>query len=130
MAVGHLDDGADIDADPGDQHDEALGYRDEVVPPDAVDLAGWECFTSREHTTTHYYAKGPCPRCRATCQGHLPDASAPIEALGPGHDALPPGPPPESVEIPVSCTCGFDHGRNDATGCGRRWSIICPRQEP
>jgi acetoin utilization deacetylase AcuC-like enzyme len=38
-------------------------------------------------------------------------------------------PPPraaEPVEIPVRCTYGHDHARS----CGRRWSILCPPEQP
>ena len=111
-----------------DGHDEDIAYGDVVVAGAAVDLDASECWTLRDGDVTHYYAKGPCPGCRAASQGHIEDASAPIESLGRREDQPPR--PSEPVEVPLRCTCGSSHARDGATGCGRRWSIVCPREQP
>lgn len=114
---------------PEPDHDLAVTFADTVVAGDEVDLSGWECWTHHDGEVTRHYARGPCPGCRARAQGHIDQTDHPIEPLGP--DAIPPPPPsPEVVEIPVRCTCGSDHGHPGATGCGRRWSILCPGQQP
>lgn len=109
-------------------HDTAVAFANTVVTGEAIDIAAWDCQVHHDGDIASYYARGPCPACHADTQGHIDDAALPIESLGP--EAWPRGMPSESVEIPVRCTCGHDHGRQGATGCGRRWSILCPRQQP
>lgn len=105
-------------------HDQTIEYASEVAPAGSVQLECWECWTHRQGAIFYYYAKGPCPGCGATSQGHLRYANSPIESLG--IVDIPTSPAPQPVEIAVRCACGFDHGRDGAAGCGRRWSVICP----
>jgi hypothetical protein len=117
---------------PDPNHDPDVAYADVVVPGHAIDLSGWECWTVHDGGVLHYYARGPCPVCRAPTQGHLDDATRPIESLGRPSDEETPGEPRPShpIEIPVRCTCGHAHGRDQARSCGRRWSILCPPDQP
>jgi hypothetical protein len=110
-------------------HDPDVPYRDEIAPAGAVDIACWDWWSHAAAATVHYYAKGPCPACQATTQGHYAVADAPIEGLGRSTDAAETGPagPEELIEVPVRCHCGSDHGQPGAGGCGRRWSISGPR---
>jgi hypothetical protein len=110
-----------------DGHDQSLPYADLVAPGTSIDLDAWECWAVATGGVVHYYAKGPCPACGAASQGHVADATAPVESLG--EAAEPPALATGPVEVPVRCTCGATHGRDGATSCGRRWSIICPRGE-
>lgn len=116
---------------PDPNHDPDVAYADVVVAGQAIDLSAWECWTHRDGDVVHYYARGPCPVCGAPTQGHLDDATHPIESLGPPSDEeTAAATPSEPVEIPVRCTCGHDHGRDQARSCGRRWSILCPPNQP
>lgn len=105
-------------------HDTGVGFLDEVVPGDGLDVARWRWWSHVEGALTHYYVQGPCPACGAPRQqGHGVDAPAPIEGQGRG-----PGVTPverrDTFEVSVRCLCGHDHGREGATGCGRRWSLV------
>jgi|NGEPerStandDraft_6_1074524.scaffolds.fasta_scaffold07655_3 hypothetical protein len=108
-------------------HDTALPYRDDIVAGSAIDVDRWDWWSHTNAGIAHYYTKGPCPACHADTQDHLADVEPPIEGLGP------PTPSPDSalrgdsIEMPVRCRCGTDHGQAGAGGCGRRWSIIGPR---
>lgn len=110
-------------------HDAALPYRDEVVAGGAIDLDHWDWWVHTDAGTVHYYAKGPCPACRADTQDHLADVESPIEGLGPDVPPSPPPPRSDRIEMPVRCRCGTDHGQAGTGGCGRRWMIIGPRAE-
>jgi hypothetical protein len=72
------------------------------------------------------YAKGPCPSCGVVVQGWTAHT----------FDPIPSGPPVKGLdeegekittviefEIPVRCNCGYPHGEEKATGCGRYWGI-------
>jgi hypothetical protein len=111
----------------GHGHDHSVAYADIVAPPADIDLDAWECWAHHGDGSADYYAKGPCPGCGATSQGHIADAGQPIESLGHARRPAPPS-TTEPVEVPVRCTCGSPHGRHGATSCGRRWTIICPPQ--
>ena len=117
---------------PDPNHAPDVAYADVVVAGHAIDLSAWECWTHRDGGVAHYYARGPCPVCRAPTQGRLDETPHPIESLGrPSAEETPSDArPSEPVEIPVRCTCGHDHGRDQARSCGRRWSILCPREQP
>lgn len=111
------------------KHDISVPYADEVVPGASIDVAHWESWSYTDAGREHYYAKGPCPACFAEAQGHAANTPNPLEGQGPGpHDAdSGKAAPSATIEIPVRCHCGFGHGRPDATGCGRAWSVIVMR---
>jgi hypothetical protein len=115
---------------PDADHDRAVPFDDVVLTGDLVDTSTWECWTHRDEDVTHYYARGRCPACGARSQGHIDNASQPIESQGPAPPQPPRPTPAEPVEIPVRCRCGHDHGRPGQTSCGRRWSIHCPPTQP
>ena len=111
---------------PQPDHDLGLPYQDEILPGSAIDPARWDWWSHTHGGIVHYYAKGPCPACRANTQDHFADLLAPIEGLGipsrvtrarrpaRGRETLRPAPPagvPETVEMPVRCCCGSDHGQ-------------------
>lgn len=108
-----------------DGHNKRLAYADVVLGEEDVDLSGWQCWHERDGAVVHYYAAGRCPGCRAEAQGRKDTAPKPIESLGPEGVGRPAT--RAIIEIPVRCTCGSSHGRDGATGCGRRWSIVCSR---
>jgi uncharacterized phage protein gp47/JayE len=111
------------------EHNTALLYADTVVPGASIDANCWESWSYTDASITHYYAKGPCPACAAQVQGHATDTQNPVEGQGPDKDAsaMPEKPLGDTIEIPVQCHCGFEHGKQDATGCGRSWSLIITR---
>jgi hypothetical protein len=109
-------------------HQPEVPYADVVLTSEEVDLAGWECWITSDAGATRFYAAGPCPACGAPAQGSISEATDPIESLGRGADDAE-GPSTELVEVPVSCTCGSPHGHDGAASCGRRWSILCPREQ-
>ncbi len=92
-----------------------------------IDLDRWQWWYHIDGGIVHYYAKGPCPACRADTQDHLTDVFLPIEGLGRLKDRSIPPARSDTVEMPVRCRCGSDHGQLSAGGCGRRWSLIEPR---
>ena len=108
------------------KHDTSVPYAYEIVPAASIDIARWESWSYSDTGREHYFAKGPCPACFAAAQGHTADTSEPAEGLGPNE-----GPekvtPSDEIEIPVRCQCGFGHGRQDTTGCGRAWSVVIRR---
>lgn len=109
-------------------HDPTLPYQDEIVAGSAIDLDRWDWWWHTDRQIVHYYAKGPCPACQADTQDHYADVDglfgAPIEGQGPD---TAPASPTDSVEMPLRCHCGSDHGHPGADGCGRRWSLLGPR---
>lgn len=112
------------------KHNLSVLYAEDVVPGPAIDIARWESWSYTDAGREHYYAKGPCPACFAEAQGHTADVRQPIEEQGAGQRdadaetaAL-----SATIEIPVKCQCGFGHGKQDATGCGRAWSVIVERR--
>jgi hypothetical protein len=107
-------------------HDPDVPYADVVLTSEQVDLTGWECWAVPDADMTRFYAGGPCPVCGARAQGSISEKPAPVESLGRGQEEVEP-PSTEPVEVPVRCSCGSPHGHDGATSCGRRWSIICPR---
>lgn len=111
------------------QHDISVSYADEVVQGANIDVARWESWSYADAGREDYYAKGPCPTCLAQAQGHAADVPEPLEGQGPGQrDAgTEKIAPSVTIEIPVRCQCGFGHGKQDATGCGRTWSVIVTR---
>jgi hypothetical protein len=111
-----------------DCHDHQVGFLDDVVPGDRIDIAQWKWWSHAEGGLEHYYARGPCPGCGAPGQqGHTVDTPAPLEGQGGGAETRRIGETTDAIEVPVQCWCGDNHGREGATGCGRRWSIIGPR---
>src|SRR3954453_22025364 len=111
----------------GAAHNTSVVYADVVVPGDRVDLAGWECWNHRDTGVWHFYASGPCPACGATVQGHIDDAPRPVESQGADDERSLDDAEREPVEVPLRCGCDAAHGRDGGkTGCGRRWSILCP----
>jgi hypothetical protein len=111
------------------KHDLSVPYADEVVPGASIDVARWESWSHTDVGRQDFYAKGPCPACFAEAQGHAADMPKPLEGQGIGqHEADSERVAPSvTIEIPVRCQCGFGHGRQDATGCGRAWSLIIMR---
>jgi hypothetical protein len=107
-------------------HDLKVRFEAVVVPGDEVDFAAFECWSHRDGDVVRHYTEGPCPKCGATVQGSIDNAPKPTESQGPG--TKPMRPPPKPVEIPVTCLCGHDHGSEGAKGCGRRWTILAPRE--
>jgi hypothetical protein len=110
-------------------HDSAIAYADTVVPGASINVASWESWSYTDGGITHYYAKGPCPGCSAEAQGHYADIEKPVEGQGADRDApdVLEGPLDDTIEIPVQCHCGFAHGTQNATSCGRSWSVIITR---
>ncbi len=115
-----------------EQHDLSVPYADEVVPALSIDVTRWESWSYTDVGREDYYAKGPCPKCSAEAQGHAADVLEPTEGQGRGQRDAASGEnaPSDMIEIPVRCQCGFGHGKQDATGCGRAWSIIVERTVP
>ena len=111
------------------KHDISVPYTYEIVPGTNIDVARWESWSYTDAGRDHYYAKGPCPACFAEAQGHAADIRKPLEGLGTGQRHADPGKAAQgdTIEIPVRCQCGFGHGRQDTTGCGRAWSVIVTR---
>jgi hypothetical protein len=80
------------------------------------------------------YAKGPCPSCGVVVQGWTARTYDPIRSGLAGEVRDVGG---ETItmeiefEIPVRCNCGYPHGEEKATGCGRYWAIqrLRPAQE-
>jgi hypothetical protein len=114
------------------QHDPSVPYADEVVPGSGIDIARWKSWSYTDADREDYYAKGPCPACLAEAQGHAADVREPVEGQGPSQRDAASGKtaPGDTIEIPVRCQCGFGHGKQDATGCGRAWSVIVTRTAP
>src|SRR4051812_31930277 len=111
---------------PSTDRDTNVAYADLVVPGEEVDPAGLECWNHRDAGVWHFYAAGPCPACRAQVQGHIDDGDHPIESQGADQRGLETR-QREPIEVPVRCGCDAGHGRDAGqTGCGRRWSILCP----
>jgi hypothetical protein len=114
-------------AAPQPDHDLTLPYQKETLPGSAIDLDRWQCWSHTDAQIVHYYAKGPCPACRADTQNHLADVPHPIEEQGRSRDRDTPPAVTPTVEIPVQCCCGSNHGQPGASGCGRGWTLIVPR---
>lgn len=114
------------------QHDTSVPYADEVVPGSGIDISRWESWSYTDAGREDYYAKGPCPACFAEAQGHAADVRKPLEEQGRGRRDAASGKaaPDDTIEIPVRCQCGSGHGKQDATGCGRAWSVIVTRTTP
>jgi hypothetical protein len=111
------------------QHDLSVPYADVVVPGSDIDIMRWESWSYTHADRKDYYAKGPCPACFAEAQGHAADIQEPVEAQGRRQRdaALGKAVLGDTIEIPVRCQCGFGHGKQDATNCGRAWSLIVTR---
>jgi hypothetical protein len=118
-----------VHAPAAQQHDLSVSYADEVVPGSNIDVKRWESWSYTDARRQDYYAKGPCPACFAEAQGHAADIWEPLEGQGRGRrDATSEkNVPGNTIEIAVRCQCGFEHGKQDATGCGRAWSVIIKR---
>jgi hypothetical protein len=111
-----------------DGHDRQVGFLDEVVPAERIDTSRWRWWSHAEGGLEHYYAQGPCPACGAPRQqGHAVDATAPLEGQGARTGSRSTEDRPDTIEVAVECWCGEGHGREGATGCGRRWTIVGPR---
>ena len=108
-------------------HDLGVAYENRAVPGDEIDIGSWSWRVDASNVATSYVALGPCPACHATCEGWAEDVTNPIErGKNGGGD---PGPVREdAIEVAVSCRCGSSHGRDGAKGCGRRWTIVGPKQ--
>jgi hypothetical protein len=111
------------------QHNLSVSYADEVMPGSSVDVKRWESWSYTDAGRQDYYAKGPCPTCFAEVQGHAADIWEPLEGQGAGKRDAASGKnvPGDTIEIAVRCQCGFEHGKQGATGCGRAWSVIVKR---
>ena len=113
------------------QHDLSVPYADVVVPGADIDVTRWKSWSypDADASREDYYAKGPCPACFAETQGHAADIQEPVESQGRGQRDAASGKaaPDDTIEIPVRCQCGSGHGKQDATGCGRAWSVIVTR---
>lgn len=111
------------------KHDLSVPYADEVVPGPSIDVARWESWSYTDAGYEQYYAKGPCPACFAESPGHAADIRKPLEGQGADEQDVDSGKlaPSVQMEIPVRCQCGFGHGNQEASGCGRAWSLIVMR---
>jgi hypothetical protein len=105
-------------------HDTAVPFAEEIISADRLDLDRWEWWSSEDGGVKHYYASGPCPVCGATTQGHLALIREPADQQGTGEAAVGTVEVPETVEVPVMCLCGANHGHEGAKGCGRHWSLL------
>jgi hypothetical protein len=115
----------------GVAHRPEVPFEDTVVVGEAIDVAEWDWWSVVDGGVTHYYVKGPCPGCRATVQGHAADVPKPVEAQGRRDQEQPVDGTEgrsDTIDVPVSCTCGDDHGHSGAVGCGRRWALTGPRR--
>lgn len=114
---------------PGDRlvavHDLTVVFADEVASGDQVHVAEWVWWSQSSGTVTSYFAKGPCPGCSARVQGRGDDIAHPVEGQGATVVERPAG--VETFDVAVVCRCGASHGKDGATGCGRRWSIRGPK---
>ena len=110
----------------GTGHDDKVPYAEVIVSSSAIDPSSWRYWTVKPKDVVHHYTAGSCPVCRGRAEGHLAAATAPIETATITRAAKPvSGQPP--IEILVTCNCGYGHGHEEATGCGRRWTIIWPQ---
>ena len=108
-------------------HDLSVVYENRAVPGAEIDLQQWTWANRTTGRIVSYVATGPCPACHGRCEGWGDDASNPIEKKFRGPDTPDPTPSRGRFEVAVTCRCGASHGRDGATGCGRRWTIIGPK---
>jgi hypothetical protein len=72
------------------------------------------------------HVQGPCPECELATSGLLA-----VEISGPVEPGVVRGKEermttvPRSWRVPVTCNCGYSHGKEGATGCGRMWFVVC-----
>jgi hypothetical protein len=110
-------------------HDLNVFYAEEVVPGPDIDVTRWQSWSYTDAGLEHYYVKGPCPACFAESQGHAADIPEPLEGQGTDVQDADSEKLARSaqIEVPVQCQCGFGHGKQDATSCGRSWSLVVQR---
>lgn len=88
------------------KHNSQVRYSDQSVEMDRQTFREWEIEDGQTG------ASGPCPACGGKAWG------PPIPVLEGANADLP------SLEsIPCQCHCGFKHGEEDATSCGRHWIV-------
>jgi hypothetical protein len=106
------------------EHDTGVKWADVTLELTEQQLDEWDCW--KEPVDVNYwiqYAKGPCPECKATAQGYTTNREGPIdEALIVTDEAE----AVVGIKVPVSCSCGYAHGNEKATDCGRDWVVTCP----
>jgi hypothetical protein len=112
-------------------HDTVLAWaNDSSASVPQEELKDWSCRT--HHTDDGHwrqFAKGPCPACHATVEGYTTDEKQEVPSSLDEVEAEPTVELP-LVKVPVECNCGFDHGHEKATGCGRSWALICELESP
>lgn len=86
-------------------------------------LSSWSWWVDDAGEVDVLYAEGPCPSCGVVVQGWTANTHDPIPVPGAREVA----PPTREIEIPVRCNCGYPHGEEKATGCGRYWGIVGTR---
>jgi hypothetical protein len=59
------------------------------------------------------HAKGPCPICGEIVEGSISNAEITVGLTF------------EATKVPVDCNCGYKHGHDGASGCGRSWVVTC-----
>lgn len=88
-----------------------------------VPLEGW---TVESTGDGDYVVSGPCPACRGGSFG----PSLPLEDVTATVALSVEGPAQPMVEILAKCQCGYTHGKDDVTNCGRRWTVVVFPEEP
>ena len=109
------------------RHDLSVAYENRAVPGAEIDITQWSWDLKTTGGIVSYVATGPCPACHARCEGWGEDASNPIERNVRGPDTPDRTAIGDRFEVAVTCQCGTSHGRDGATGCGRRWTITGPK---
>lgn len=106
-------------------HKPNLPWAYEIVPAEDIDLDDWRCRTVIEGEVVATYASGPCPRCGAPTEGFGLGGS--VEPLRKAIDGTPQA---MVFQVPVTCRCHTNHGKEGADGCGRQWVIDCAEESP
>lgn len=112
------------------------------VPDDQ--LSKWSSSAQPSGPGHIIYVQGPCPGCGLPTSGLLaigisgpPEGEAAPKGEGKvaasraerGGVEAPPRQRPLPWRVPVTCNCGYSHGKEGATGCGRMWFVVCSEVE-
>ncbi|WP_130013927.1 hypothetical protein [Serinicoccus sediminis] len=89
------------------EHKDDVKYAAEIMPGGTPLPAGWKVVAKEP-----FAVSGPCPSCFGNAYGPLIkdfDDGEPDREL--------------TREIYAECSCGFSHGGDGATSCGRSWIV-------
>jgi hypothetical protein len=96
-------------------HNDKLPYQPESLVH--VPLPGWQAERADDGS---FLVQGPCPACGGDSWG--PDLPNPT--VTDTHLTYVAGPSRKAIAIVAACHCGYSHGQDGATSCGRTWSVI------